>query len=261
MLTQPTRFLKRAGIAAALALAVAWVQPTAAPAQVPPELRNDKIKFDYYEPRDPKLMPLYERLQRRGVLEQLSQFLAPVRWPKTLRLIMKECPANAPRPELYYTSVERTVNICYQLLNFLRSLKPEPAFGSQQEVIVGGLVGLVLHTSARAAFDMLGVPRLGEEGDAADQLSAFLGLQFGEDVARVVIKGTYFVWKRYDDEFAASERTYEFAGRSSVPRQRMYNALCIAYGGAPGTFKTFVDQGDLLSRRAQNCGEEYQLVR
>src|SRR5262245_28454926 len=141
MLTQPTRFLKRAGIAAALAVAFACMQLTPAAAQGPPELRNDKIKFDYYEPRDPKLLPLYERLQRRAVLEQLSQFLAPVRWPKTLRLIMKECPASGPRPELYYTSVERTVNICYQLFTFLRSLKPEPAFGSQPEVIVGGLVG------------------------------------------------------------------------------------------------------------------------
>ncbi len=255
------KVMKRAGVAAALAVAFACAQPTAASAQVPPELRNDKIKVDYYEPRDPKLLPLYERLQRRAVLEQLSQFLAPVRWPKTLRLIMKECPAGAPRPELYYAAVERSVNVCYQLFTFLRSLEPQPAFGTQQEVIVGGLIGLVLHTSARAAFDMLGVPRLGEEGDAADQLSAFLGLQFGEDVARVVIKGTYFVWKRYDDDFAATERTYEFAGRSSVPRQRMYNTLCIAYGGAPGTFKTFVDQGDLLSKRAETCAEEYQLVR
>src|SRR5262249_47548928 len=155
-----------------------------------------------------------EKLQRRGVLEQLSQFLAPLRWPKTLRLIMKECPAGAPRPEIYYVSVERSVNICYQLFTFLRSLDPPPAFGSKQEVIVGGLIGVVLHTSARAAFDMLSIPLLGDEGDAADQLSAFLGLQFGDDVARVVIKGTYFVWKRYDEEIVASERLPNFAARS-----------------------------------------------
>jgi hypothetical protein len=107
---------------------------------------------------------------------------------------------------------------------------------------------------------MLNIPRLGEDGDAADQLSAFIGLQFGEDVARVVIKGSYFVWKRYDDEILESERQYDFAARSSVPKQRMYNTLCIAYGGAPRTFKTFVDQGDLLSSRAENCAEEYRLV-
>jgi hypothetical protein len=254
--------VKRAVAAAALALVFAGALSAAASAQTPPlELRNDKIKFDYYEPRDPKLVPLYERLQRRRVLEQLSQFLAPVRWPTTLRLIMKECPAGAPRPEIYYVSVERSVNVCYQLFTFLRSLEPQPAFGTQQEVIVGGLIGVVLHTSARAAFDMLGIPRLGDEGDAADQLSSFLGLQFGDDVARVVIKGTYFVWKRYDDELVASEKLYDFAARSSVPKQRMYNTLCIAYGGAPGTFKNFVDQGDLLSKRAEGCVEEYQSVR
>jgi Putative metallopeptidase len=246
--------------AAAAVLAAASVSISSMPAMAQAELRNDKIKFDYYEPRDPKLLPLYERLQRRRVLEELSQFLAPVRWPKTLRLIMKECPAGTQRPEVIYSSVERSISICYQLLAFLGSLQPQPAFATQQEVIVGGLVGAVLHESARAIFDMLNIPRLGDDGDAADQLAAFIGLQFGEEVARVVVKGSYFVWKRYDDEIAAAERQYDFSARSSVPRQRMYNTLCIAYGGSPTTFKAFVDQGDLLSSRAENCADEYRRV-
>lgn len=251
-------WVRRAACAAMLAAASACVALAPATAQ---ELRNDKIKFDYYEPKNPKLSPLYERLQRRRVLEELSQFLAPVRWPKTLRLIMKECPAGTRRPEVIYSSLERSIAICYQLLDFLGSLQPQPAFASRQEVIVGGLVGAVLHELARAIFDMLNIPRLGDDDDAADQLSAFIGLQFGDEVARVVIKGSYFVWKRYDDEAVANERQYDFSARSSVPRQRMYNMLCIAYGGAPQTFKTFVDQGDLLSGRAENCADEYQLVR
>lgn len=252
-------WFRRAASAAMLVAAAACI--TAMPAMAQAELRNDKIKFDYYEPRDPKLLPLYDRLQRRRVLEELSQFLAPLRWPKTLRLVMKECPAGTRRPEVIYSSVERSLSICYQFLAFLGSLQPQPAFASRQEVIVGGLVGAVLHESARAIFDMLNIPRLGDDGDAADQLSAFIGLQFGEDVARVVIKGSYFVWKRYDDEIAAAERQYDFSARSSVPRQRIYNMLCIAYGGAPTTFKAFVDQGDLLSGRAENCADEYRLVR
>jgi hypothetical protein len=108
---------------------------------------------------------------------------------------------------------------------------------------------------------VLAIPRLGDDADAADQLSAFIGLQFGDEIARIVIKGSYFLWKRYDEEIVTSERQYDFAARHSVPRQRMYNMLCIAYGGAPATFKNFVDQGDLLSRRAENCADEYQLVR
>jgi len=258
--TQPNRaaWFRRAVCAATLVAASAGI--AAMPALAQAELRNDKIKFDYYEPRDPKLLPLYERLQRRRVLEELSQFLAPLRWPKTLRLIMKECPAGTRRPEIVYSSVERSLSICYQFLAFLGTLQPQPAFASRQEVVVGGLVGAVLHESARAIFDMLNIPRLGDEGDAADQLAAFIGLQFGEDVARAVVKGSYFVWKKYDDEITAAERQYDFSARSSVPRQRIYNMLCIAYGGAPTTFKAFVDQGDLLSSRAENCADEYRLV-
>jgi hypothetical protein len=252
-------WMRGAVLVAALAALSLTLVPSPATAQT--NLRNDRIKFDYYEPRDPKLVPLYERLQRRQVLEELSQFLAPVRWPKTLRLIMKECPAGTRRPEVVYSSVERSISICYQFLAFLGSLQPPPAFASRQEVIVGGLVGVVLHESARAIFDMLNVPRLGDDDDAADQLAAFIGLQFGDDVARVVIKGSYFLWKRYDEEIVAAERQYDFAARSSVPRQRMYNMLCIAYGGASQTFKVFVDQGDLLSSRAENCADEYRLVR
>jgi putative metallopeptidase DUF4344 len=252
--------LTRSVAVLAAALAAAALQPPPAAAQPAPELRNDKIKVDYYEPRNQALMPLYERLQRRRVLEELSQFLAAVRWPKTLRLIAKECPPNTPRPEVYYSGYERSLTFCYQMFTFLRSLRPPPAFGTQQETIVGGLMGVALHASARAAFDMLNVPRLGDDGDAADQLSAFLALQFGDDVARVVTKGTYFVWKRYDDEIISNDRLYNYASRSSVPRQRMINTLCIAYGGAPALFKNFVDQGDLLSSRAETCADEYQVV-
>src|SRR5438552_18868076 len=85
--TDATRFLLRTG---ASAFAIAWLCIDSAPAtaQQRPELRNEKITFDYYEPRNQKLLPLYEKLQKRAVLERLSDFLAPVQWPKKLRLIM-----------------------------------------------------------------------------------------------------------------------------------------------------------------------------
>jgi putative metallopeptidase DUF4344 len=253
--------MKRIGIAAVLAVAVTCPCVEPAVAELRPELRNAKVVFDYYEPRNAKLMPLYDKLQRRQVLEELSQFLAPVRWPKKLRLIMKECAPGVAGPEVYYSTVEYSLNVCYQWFAFLESLRPQPAFATRQEVIVGGLVGIVLHEGARAVFDMFNVPRLGSEDDAADQISAFIGLQFDQAAARAVIKGSYFVWKKYDDEIIGDDRQYNFAGKISVPRQRMYNTLCMGYGGAPATFKTFVDQGDLLSARAEHCEEEYQQVR
>src|SRR5712691_3448 len=201
------------GPLATLAIAVAWVfiQSTGALAQTRPELRNEKITFDYYEPRNPKLLPLYEKLQKRQALENLSGFLAPVKWPRKLRMILKECPAlGTPQPEVFYQKVEYSLNICYQLFDTLEKLRPPRAFATRQEVIVGGLVGVVLHEAAHAVFDMLKISRLGSEEDAADQISTYIGLQFGDEVARTVIKGTYFVWKKFDDEITSKNRQYDF---------------------------------------------------
>jgi hypothetical protein len=237
----------------------AALAPDAARAQAAPETRNPNILFDYYEPRDPRLIPLYERLQSRRVLEELSEFLAPVKWTKKIRLIAKECPATQQRL-VVYAKHDYSLTICYQWFAFLRSLRVSPAFGTQQQIVVGGLVGFVLHEAARAAFDVLKVPVLGAEAEAADQISAYIALQFGEPTALAVIKGTYLVWKTYDNGYISNKRPYDFVSSEGVPLQRAQNVLCIAYGGASGIFKAFVDQGDLLSTRSERCPDEYRQV-
>src|ERR1700738_4159009 len=91
-----------AAVAWALGTVLFSVQPIPLRAQPSPDLRNVNIAVDYYDPRDSDLLPLYEKLKRRQVLEELAQFLAPVRWPKTLRLLMKECPSSGtPTPEVF----------------------------------------------------------------------------------------------------------------------------------------------------------------
>jgi hypothetical protein len=39
--------------------------------------------------------------------------------------------------------------------------------------------------------------------------------------------------------------------------QRMYNALCLGYGGDPQTFREFVDRGWLPRKRADHCAKEF----
>ena len=247
-----------------LGLRLASAQPAS-----PPELRNPNILFDYYEPRSAELVPLYQKLKQRQMLERLGEFLAPVRWPKTLRLILKQCPAAGKPPPLravvFYSQLEYSLTICYEWLKFLGQFHPPDSYATRQEVIVGGLVGIVLHEAGRAVFDIFGVPRLGSEEDAADQLASFVGLQFGKDVSRILVKGTYYVWDTYDyDIRVQNNQQFNFADRASVAPQRAYNLLCIAYGGDPATFQELVDKG-LLDRvmpagRASDCPDEYQQV-
>jgi hypothetical protein len=157
-----------------------------------------------------------------------------------------------------YTNIEYSITLCYQWFwRVERFAPPNAALGTPQQLLAGGVVGVVLHEAARAIFDMENIPRLGSEDDAADQLTAFVGLQFSRDVAQAVIKGTYWVWANYDLAIRQRNEAYNFAGRASVPPQRMLNTACIAYGADPATFKDFAS---LLSGRANNCAAEYQQV-
>jgi hypothetical protein len=256
--------MMRIGATATLALVVGWLfTPLEATAQGSSGLRNPNVLFDYYEPRNRALFQQYERLQKRRVLENMSEFLAPVKWPTRLRLLMKECPPTIPSPQVFYTKTDRSLTVCYQWFGPLRLIaqRTPRAFASQQEIIVGGLVGTMLNAAALATIDLLNVPVLGSEVDAADQIAAFTALQFGDQVARAVVKGTYRVWKHHDDEIVASQRPYDFASSAGLPRQRMYTVLCIAYGGAPKLFRNFIDSGDLLSGRAENCNAEFTQAR
>ena len=239
--------------------------PSRAEGNPPSVLTSSNIIIDYYEPRSAAYLPLYTKLRNRQVLEELARFLAPVKWPKTLRLIMKECPAaGTPVPQVYYDKLEYSVNLCYQWFRFLESLNPPSSFATRQEVIVGGLVGAVLHAAGSAMFDMFHVPILGSDDDAADQISTYIALQFGPQVARTVVKGTYYVWDTYDYQITHGNQQYNFASGSSVPVQREYNILCIAYGGAPSSFNDLIDKG-LLKRvtsaeRHDDCKDEFKQV-
>jgi hypothetical protein len=259
--TTASPFARARAALSIIVLATASLLTTSAAAQfqASPALRSANIAFDYYEPRDRGYDQLFRRLQARQILEELGQFLAPVRWPHKLRLLTKECAANTPEPQVFYSGIEYSITLCYQwFARIERFAQPAAELGSFQQVLVGGVVGVVLHEAARAIFDMHNVPLLGAQDDAADQLAAFVGLQFGKNVSQSVVKGTYWIWANYDAAMRQRNEPYNFAGRASVAPQRMLNTACIAYGADSVTFKDFAP---LLPERATNCAFEYQQVR
>lgn len=114
--------------AAILPVAVALVFAAFGPAgaQERPPLHNDKIAIDYVEPHEPAYQPLYQKLQQRAVLERLGEFLAPVHWPKKLRLVTKECSAETQWPYVFYSNLDYSLTICYQWFAYLHRLRPPP---------------------------------------------------------------------------------------------------------------------------------------
>jgi hypothetical protein len=249
-------------IAAVLTVSAAGLlvqTPQSAAQTRPPELAaNTRVMIDYIDPmlRFPRSQATLDRLRKRQVLEELSMFLSPLRLPRVLRIRTKSCGVvNA-----FYDRSEWAVSLCYEFYEHLEQIAPQttsPQGFTRDEVIVGGFIDAIFHELGHALFDILQVPVFGREEDAADQLSAFLMLQFGKDVARTTIKGAAFTYLNNRNPRSRAE----YADEHGTDAQRFFNYLCLAYGGEPEAFRDFVDNNVLPKARASGCAREHQLVK
>ena len=127
------------------------------------------------------------------------------------------------------------------------------------DAIVGPLVDTGLHEFGHALFDMLQLPVLGREEDAADQVSAYIMLQLGKVEARRLIGGVAYAYKAEADGATAPPTMTSFADVHGTPAQRFYNVLCIAYGADKHLFgDDIVEKGYLPKDRAGDCESEYR---
>jgi hypothetical protein len=193
-------------------------------------------------------------VKNRKVLEELQQFLAPLRLPRKLTVKIDQCGALS-RP---YRPQE-PVTICYELIDQIEKVAAKGDPKMRQTMIAGAFIQVVVYQVAHAMFDILQVPVWGRAGDAADRLAALVMLQFGEDLALRTIRGSTAF-------FLASKKTWTgsaFADADSPEEQRYYNYLCIAFGGAPISFDFLVSGNEpvLPLPRARRCYWEYQQVR
>src|SRR5882757_6343116 len=110
---------------AALAVALAWPAVLCGPvvaqgapqgsSQSSSDLSNSKIEFAYFPPKSVKFQGTLDRLKSAQVLEQLSQFLSPLRLPHKFYLVTTECgQINA-----FYSSDMRAVVLCYEFVDLI----------------------------------------------------------------------------------------------------------------------------------------------
>jgi hypothetical protein len=253
------RCLRIVAVLAAAAAGLLVQTPESAAQPRPQELAaNTRVMIDYIDPmlRYPRSQATLDRLRKRQVLEELAMFLSPLRLPRVLRIRTKSCGVvNA-----FYDRSEWAISLCYEFYEHLEQIAPQtksPQGFTRDEVIVGGFIDAIFHELGHALFDILQVPVFGREEDAADQLSAFLMLQFGQDVARTTIQGAAFTYLNNRNPRSRAE----YADEHGTDAQRFFNYLCLAYGGEPDAFRDFVDNGVLPKARANGCAREHQVVK
>lgn len=244
------------GVIGAMVLGLAvWASPAAA--QAPDGPAGGQIRISYGEPKNPAHLPIYERLQKRRVLEDFQEFLSPLKLPKPLTIKTESCNGVV---NAYYSS--GAVTICYEYIAWIHQIAAKVTLSNEislEDAVVGPFVDVLLHEVAHAIFDILKIPLFGREEDAADQLAAFILLQFGNDVARRTIVGAALLFRQMSID--REPGSADFASVHGLPAQRFVNVLCIAYGAQPKLFADYVKQGFLPVFRIGYCRWEYQQVR
>lgn len=220
--------------------------------------RSDRVAIAYVQPRDTKYQRMHDLLQEQRVLEKFREYLSPIRLPAVLTLRFDQCgTANA-----WYDASDHTVTVCYEYVaEAVKSAPREttPEGVTRIDAIVGPVTEVFLHEAAHAVFDMLKVPIFGREEDAADQFAAFLLLRLDKEEARRAISGAAHMYL-VEAKASPALEMHHFADEHGLPAQRLYNLLCIAYGGDPKLFADIVEKGYLPKTRAESCEDEYEQV-
>jgi hypothetical protein len=221
--------------------------------------KPDQVRALYVAPKDTKYSAMYEAVREQRLLEQLAELLSPIRLPRPLTLKLEGCDGVA---NAYYE--EDTVTICYEYLDFIVRSAPKgdaPSGTTAQSALAGPLVDVTLHEAGHAVFDMLQIPVLGREEDAADQFSAYIILNFAPRNARALIRSVAYLGAREAKEAMANSNDLKaFADSHGLPAQRYFNTLCIAYGSNQRIYADAITRGELTADRAEGCEYEYEMV-
>ena len=220
--------------------------------------KSDRVSVRYVPPKNPIHQKIYADLKQREALERLQEFLSPIRLPEKLRISLAGCDGE---PDAFYE--DAAITICYEYINELwENMLEETTLDGVApiDLVIGPLFEVSLHEVAHALFDMLELPVLGREEDAADQVAAYIMLQVGELEARRLIIGTAYAYKTDEKRSGPCRPVEDYASEHSTPAQRGFNLLCIAYGADSKLFADIVSRGYLPKARAEYCDEEYEQV-
>jgi hypothetical protein len=238
-----------------LGFAVATTVGTASPGAAAPA---NMIAVAYVAPKEARHEPLYAMLKGRGSLERMRELLSPFRLPDRLLIKVESCDGVS---NAWYD--KREITICYEYLDDIMRNAPadvSPDGVTRIDAIVGPFYDVILHEFAHALFDLLKVPVLGREEDAADQVSTYIMLRLEKDERRRLIVGTAYSYTRDFPDADVKPKHTDFAGEHGTPQQRFFNLLCTAYGADKEAFGDFVAKKQLPESRAEGCADEYKTL-
>ena len=238
-----------------LAAALTLAAPPAS-AQDQPFPRNPNIEIAYVRPSDGRFALIHDRMRQLEVLQTLQEFLSPLKLPKKILVRMDQCGGAMTVPY----KADGVVTVCYEHLTSIRDTAPQDGFVSfgqgreltAEQAVAGGVARLVLYETSFAVIDVLKIPVWGRVEEAADNVTALIMLDFGEELAWTTILGS--AW--YLAQRGLLGTGFFSDAARPLEAQRFYNYLCFAYGAQAKSYEFLVNGFNLQPDRAKLCREE-----
>lgn len=239
----------------ALGLTLAGSTCTASGVSAATDAQSNRIRIEYVAPTSPEHHQIYEMVKERKALEKLQEIYGAFKLPADLLLRTVGCDGAS---NAWYQ--RGRVTVCYEYLEDVRKMMPAettPEGITPQDAVAGQLFYVLSHEMGHAVFDMLDIPVLGRQEDAADQFATYIMLQFGKDQARRLITGAAYSYRRFLTNPKVTAPLAAFSDTHSPPAARFFNMLCLAFGADRELFADLVTKDYLPQQRAGNCRREY----
>jgi hypothetical protein len=245
---------KPLAITAILAVTICWAIAIGH-ANAAPRSKPNQIKYEYVPPKNPAHQPIHDQMKQGRALEHLQELLSPLRLSYPLTIKVEGCDGD---PNAFYS--EEIITVCYEMLaDILKSAPAQDLPGglSRADTVLGPVLAIFLHETAHAVFNMLQIPVLGREEDAADQFAAYVMLKLSKDEARRLMLGAAYHHKLQMPGQQVTIPVQLLSNEHSTPAQRAFNILCIGYGADEKLFADVVEKNYLPKGRAEVCAREY----
>ena len=194
------------------------------------------------------------------LFDELYRALAPelnesFRLPREVALTSASCgQSNA-----FYQPATSQVILCSELvdemLGALQQARTDPSV--IQLALLAQVVFVLFHEVGHAMIDVLDVPVIGQEEDAADQLAAI----FMSDEPILAMWAAEFWKSRSAGQTGGYISNSQFADEHDLSQQRFFNLICWTYGADPLVRGYVAQHAGLPSERAQRCQNEYARMR
>lgn len=220
-------------------------------ALLPADLHAETAQGASYETAaSPSLVPVEAFLRRNRTLERVHDAASLTNLPVPLRYRARSC----GKIDAWYAPEERRITLCYE---FVAALQNDLRRHKKSIESIQGFVELtLLHETAHAFFDLLKLPVLGREEDAADQVAAVIMLQLSKPDAVKKLRQVVDLMK---SSVSTGKLTIEdVADDHSLTSQRLYNIVCLAYGQDHRAYRRLALDIHMPIWRRRTCRFEYR---